>query len=543
MDDSINALKSACVEPINLNEIERLLRIFPLDMHITDNFNRSYMIIAYLLRCIDDDNNQRLFDIIFNALPEDQNYLFNGYTISEIALISRRIDFFEYLVSKIGFNVSLDSQRLAMDDLWYHFDSPEYILKLLKSGFDIQSLNNSNHSMIHSLIENGENELFDIFIENKIQINSKDRHNKLPLHITIKFSDYDKAVKLINNGAIINYTPGEIYMPLLFYAIKEHNIECIELLLNNGASLTDTYEEKDILLYAIEKRIIVKIIDLLVKKGANVNRIYEDNDTILHRASYNNHYDALIYFVSNKIHINTYSRSNFSPLHTFLATHDRNIGHDKVCEITTLFLENGADINDKTSYNQTPLHYAIDTRNIKLCQLLLEKGAIISTDIIDDLPEEEIHIRRQSGLEFTLYDRNIIDCIIETPVPEIIEMMFNQGLELPDDYRHIKSRMIFFRSPENIERCRILLNDIYHNQQKKRLSLEQLCFMSVINKNIEYENIVPKYIINANIEFFQNIISFHPYIMIFQLKLRKNEKRTSISELPDDDSNKHTRLH
>lgn len=542
MDDSINALKSACVEPINLNEIERLLRIFPLDMHITDNFNRSYMIIAYLLRCIDDDNNQRLFDIIFNALPEDQNYLFNGYTISEIALISRRIDFFEYLVSKIGFNVSLDSQRLAMDDLWDHLDDIEYILRLLKLGFDIQSLVNSDRKMLHLVVEYGSDELFNVFIENKIQINAKSTDNHLPLHKAIKHSNHGRAKILIENGAIINYAPGEIYMPLLFYAVKYHTLECVKLLLNNGASITDIHEEKDILYYAIKQRVRVSIIQLLVEKGANINHRYANNTTIAHCAANENGYEVITYFILKKIHINTYSDNRFSPFLSFLAEYHSPTDHDKVCEIALLFLENGADVNDKNSYNLTPLHYAIDTRNIKLCQLLLERGAIISTEEIDDLVEEAKEQRRQEGLGFMINNRNIIDCIIETPIPEIIEIMFNQGLELPDDYSYNEKRMIYYRNPENRERCRILLNDIYHNQQKKRLSLEQLCFMTVIYKKIEYERIVPKYIIKGNMEFFQNIISFHPYIMLFQLRLRKNEKRTSISELPDDNHNKLTRL-
>jgi ankyrin repeat protein len=137
----------------------------------------------------------------------------------------------------------------------------------------------------------------------------------------------------------------------LMHAIKNNHLECVIVLIQNGANvnhpnvLFEEDEDQAIrltpLFYAIRVG-SADILEALIRAGAVVNEDLINGFTALHAVS--------------------------------------TVEEHEYLDIARLLLDNGADVNakDRANHNKTPLYYAIENNHNNIVQLLIARGADIN---------------------------------------------------------------------------------------------------------------------------------------------------------------------
>jgi ankyrin repeat protein len=178
-------------------------------------------------------------------------------------------------------------------------------------------------------------------INDKIEnVNFRDfKLNYLIMKVILK-GDVEFLQYLIDNGANVNIVIGKA----LYFALKMENSNIVELLIDKGATYSDSLNNT--LLHIAASNKITDIVELLIKKGADVNMQNKDGNTPLHIAALNKnvHYKAL----------------------------------EKNKKIIDLLIENKADVNMQNKDGNTPLHTAVISKINYTVDLLLDKGANVN---------------------------------------------------------------------------------------------------------------------------------------------------------------------
>jgi ankyrin repeat protein len=201
-----------------------------------------------------------------------------------------------------------------------------------------------------------------LLVEKGADVNMISR-DRMPLSYAT-FSDCFECVKiLISNGANINGKDILGKTPLMYALARgpKVNEECIHYLLNNGANI----EEKDeygwtALFYSIEYGVPQKIVELLLKNGAILTQVSTIGQSPLQIACKRRNLEIikLLFDYGAKITINSHDVAG----NTALITATSNNKYD----IVKFLLENGADPMIKDSIGKTALKYAKDSKTEEL---------------------------------------------------------------------------------------------------------------------------------------------------------------------------------
>ena len=237
-----------------------------------------------------------------------------------------------------------------------HESALEIVRFLLEKGADInQKSIYDRETPLHRAVENEHESALGIvhlLLEKGADINTVDNTGKTPLHLAVG-NKHESAIKivrfLLEKGADINTKDMDRKTPL---QLAVNN--------NNNKSIPET-------------------IRLLLEKGADINTKDRCRETPLHLAVKNNNKSALEIIrllLARGADVNATNIHGYTPL-------CRAVGNQLGPKIVGLFLEKGADINQKGIRDGgTPLHRAAENKNefaLETVCLLLEKGADINT--------------------------------------------------------------------------------------------------------------------------------------------------------------------
>lgn len=136
---------------------------------------------------------------------------------------------------------------------------------------DINYQDEKGRTLLYKAIQIKDSVLTDTLLEMEADPNIPDAQMVMPLHIAVSNGDMNYVRKLVDAGASMNSIfsgfPGQLFpcTPLRI-AVEQNNIECVEYLLNNGASTIIPVPEYRVFLIELAKVYGSKaMVDLLEK--------------------------------------------------------------------------------------------------------------------------------------------------------------------------------------------------------------------------------------------------------------------------------------
>jgi len=147
----------------------------------------------------------------------------------------------------------------------------------------------------------------------------------------------------------------------LFNAIRSENVQAVKSLVERGANVNPTAGVP--LIMAILKK-NMEMVKILVEGGANLDvKTRDELYPLDYAAIYDDSLDIAAYLLEKGANVN---------LPFMKAIERKNLGY------VEQWIAFEADVNFKDQYGQTPLEIAIDSNDINIIKLLIEKGADIN---------------------------------------------------------------------------------------------------------------------------------------------------------------------
>ncbi|XP_045599551.2 transient receptor potential channel pyrexia isoform X2 [Procambarus clarkii] len=215
----------------------------------------------------------------------------------------------------------------------------DLVQTLLEEGANVEARDNAGFSALHLAAESGSEEVLRVLLEGGARLGGPrewDGNEELtPLMLAARRGCVGGLEALLAAGANLNAglnTSGET---ALHHAVRAASIDCIQFLINAGATVNPTLLYSETPLHIAVCEGLSDIVDILLSSGADV------------KASKGN--------------------SKMTSLHI--------AAHEGYCKVAHQLLKAGANPNQENLRRQTPLHLAAKAQSYDTVQLLLSFGA------------------------------------------------------------------------------------------------------------------------------------------------------------------------
>jgi len=145
--------------------------------------------------------------------------------------------------------------------------------------------NNYGNRLLHEASKYKNDEIMELLLALKPDINIKNVKGHTPLHIAVKHNNYDNAESLIKLGAEIKVLDIDGNTPI-FHALTNGNIEIARLLYSSGSGVLNKNNNNDNTLHHVIKHSdkhenFVKIVRFLLDRGVSTDERNKDGKTPL----------------------------------------------------------------------------------------------------------------------------------------------------------------------------------------------------------------------------------------------------------------------
>ncbi|GMH36815.1 hypothetical protein BSKO_04688 [Bryopsis sp. KO-2023] len=218
--------------------------------------------------------------------------------------------------------------------------------------------------------------------------------------------DSKKVKKLILKGADLASTQGEMKFTPLHFAAQEGHAEVVEILIQQGAKVTQTAGGLTAL-YMAARNGHLDVVKILVEAGADVDAQTEDGRSALFLAAQKGHLQIAKVLIKAGATVDLRIDQEATPL---IVAAERNR-----MEVVEFLLKSGADVDARSFRNETALRWAAFSGNPDLVQLLLDNGAEIDAkDTFGFTPVvwaaiygrgEVIEVLKKAGADLSIEDK------------------------------------------------------------------------------------------------------------------------------------------
>lgn len=227
----------------------------------------------------------------------------------------------------------------------------------------------------------GQKDTVELLLKNGFDINSTNSSGATPFIIGAVYQDNNFLDYLISKGANINTKVNVGNHDALYYACSLGNLENVKYLINKGFPLNNIYNTNLSILSSLEGKNNIEILKLLLDNHAGLLTGTGEPFLSLFRFLINGQTDFVYEIIKRQNYFdainNLIDRSEFiDPKTQFHKTVLMYCVSNNYEDIVTELISKGVDVNRSSSNeNLTALHFAIDTCNFKMIDILLDAGA------------------------------------------------------------------------------------------------------------------------------------------------------------------------
>ena len=292
------------------------------------------------------------------------NYTARGGIISQLdLLISKGVDYVK--PSNENSNAFIYASQGKNNNL--------KIFQYLDSiGVNPRIITKSGMTAMHSLPRKIDNlEIYDFFINKGVDINKLDNDGNTVLTNAAIYGEKELISFLLKNGANLNITNNDGQSPLML-ATRHNKSDVMKLIISNGGDLKITDKKNNSITHYLIQSFsekdtdsFDKKLDLLVENNINFNLNQSLGNTLLHEAVIKNNITLIKKLIQFKIPINHKNNNGYTALH-LAAMKAKNL------EIISFLLNNGADKNIKTLFDESAYDLASENELLKKANIDLK---------------------------------------------------------------------------------------------------------------------------------------------------------------------------
>lgn len=335
---------------------------------------------------------------------------------------------------------------------------------------------------------------------------------KLIRHATrLQHCLFNEQVTILTNQFNINANPLDL-------ALFRGNLQLIESLLKNGAKLDGPewvdFSPANYVFFNNNSKVYKDMILLLVKYGFNPDLPNECGENCLHLLTKNvteedsNNIETAEILIKAGVSINKTDMYQVTPL--------QNCIMKKNFKLLSFLVERGADVNQRSAHNWTPLYMAVVMRcEDFVCQFLLSKGADI--DAKNDVGQTSLHV---ACVTFNF---------------KLISLLIKRGADITVEDKNGKTPFTSLRTP-----IRNFDEDIFYvcsNILIKKISILSFQNIPVSSKDLEcirndarYREYFEKCVTELNLMTKTKFYAIYTYYWVLKMQSKNNRKLANLTK-------------
>ncbi|CAL5873590.1 uncharacterized protein PFLUO_LOCUS7871 [Penicillium psychrofluorescens] len=260
----------------------------------------------------------------------------------------------------------------------------EMVEFLLENGADGNVVNEDGRTALHLATQYGHRKCLKILCSRRVETQIVDNQGWTSLHVAVGTATDESTVPLlVKNKADVNFQNPQTGNTALHLAVEWRRPRIILFLLEKGAAIDILNNEGLTPLQLAANIDNCEGISLLLQRCAHVEARSLSGPTALQYASWKGHWIAFDLLVIGGADINVWNRQGETLLH-------EKARYASSVSIACKLLEEGANIEARTSQGYTPLQCAAISGNKTMFEFLLGRGA--KADIETAKGETLLHI-------------------------------------------------------------------------------------------------------------------------------------------------------